>query len=108
MYFQQNMAARRVEHNIAGFSCVVAVEDNDCGWTAVWPLVSGCAAPDDRAHGAAVEAIAAVGWCGLARRARHGGASATVMERKASRRRSRGRRAGAMAEPDAEHSHGDA
>ena len=31
--------------------CAVAVEKEDgSGWAAAWPLVSGCAAPGDRAH----------------------------------------------------------
>jgi len=50
MRFQQNLAARR-EHCTARSGYAVAVgKEDDSGWAAAWPLVSGCAAPGDRAH----------------------------------------------------------
>jgi hypothetical protein len=60
----------------------------------VRPLVSSSIAPGNRAHAVpALEATAAVGWCGHARRARRGGAvvgeHAAAVERKASGRRGR-------------------
>jgi hypothetical protein len=69
------MAARQAEHGTTGSSCAVTVEKEDAsGRTAVQPLVSGCAAPGDRAHVVpTVEVKAAVGWCGLARRSHHDG-----------------------------------
>ena len=61
------MVARRAEHYIMGSGCAVAVEKEDgSGRAAVWPSVSGCTAPGDRAHAMpVVEATTAVGWCGL-------------------------------------------
>jgi hypothetical protein len=61
-------------------------------------------APGDRAHMVpAVDATVAVGWCGLAQRARRGGGEEGRWET-----RERGRRTGAVAEPVVERSCGDA
>jgi hypothetical protein len=49
MRFQQNLAAGQVEHCTVGSGCAVAVEkEDDNGWAAVRPSVSGGVAPNDR------------------------------------------------------------
>jgi hypothetical protein len=93
------MATRRAEHVTAG-SCLCGR-----GGEGGWKRAGGYAAPGDRVHSVpAMEATAAVGWCGLARRTRHGGAvvrggacrggaGAATMERKAGGRHGREREA---------------
>jgi hypothetical protein len=62
----------------------------------------GCVSPGDRAHAVPmVEATTVVGWCGLARQARHG--SAVVEEHATAvraQRRWRGRPAGGVVETE--------
>jgi hypothetical protein len=113
--FQQNLAARRVEHCTARSGYAVAVEkEYGSGRTAMRPPVSGCAAPAigctqcPRRAVSAVEAsrVGMVRWqrlCGRGgarhsgaarwqrrcshRGARHGGAGVAAVERKANGRR---------------------
>jgi hypothetical protein len=97
MRFQQNLAAKQAEHGTTGSQLC------GCGGEG-WKQADGCAVPGDRAHAVpAVEATTAVRWCGLVQRARRGGAGATVVGRKAGRRRGR---EGGVEEPW--RSHGDA